>query len=114
MTDPLQRVGWQIVVFEAVDEVPEGRRFVAHAFDRRGQLQVATQVGATADGCATRLTAFLTTQIARNTTPGAKAAPPLERSAEMRRRSLLAAEARRARSAHREGRAEARSRRADL
>ncbi len=88
----------RIIIYAAVDPtVPANLRFVAH-WTRRGRasLEVATQPGPT-DACGAQLVAFLTTEIDRNTKPAAKAGPPSERSAEMRRRSLLAAEARRAR-----------------
>jgi hypothetical protein len=92
MPSSLDRAGVEIVVYEAVDDMPVGRRFVAHWFDRHGALQVATAVGPTEDYCRERLTTFLVCQIV-------KASVVLGDSDAARRNQARTAKARAARAA---------------
>ena len=90
MSDPLQRAGARIIVYEATDpSVPQSLRFVAHWF-RDGALQVATAVGPTKE-CGERLKAALNAQIAKATKPR----PEVDPAKSQRMRDVRAARTRR-------------------
>jgi hypothetical protein len=75
MSELLEQGGWTVETYVATGpETPPGRRFVAHAFDRSGRMQVATQTGASAEVCRERLTSFLNAAIAK---AAARAAKPV-------------------------------------
>jgi hypothetical protein len=88
MSELLEQAGWTVEVFVATGpETPPGRRFVAHAFDRSGRMQVATQTGASAEVCRERLTSFLNAAIARSARSSDPDDPVRQRRAEQGRRA---------------------------